>query len=261
MFKTILQKGRDFALPLTTPYKYEMTIISIFYLVLFFGFWGGLTNSVIPSPISVFNSLISYLTNEHFYDCLLNSLFLTTQATLYSLIFSLLISYLYFFRWFKPISFVFTKFRFLSYSGLIYIFYMVFTDIGELKVFLLMFGIVPFFSTSLISSFTSINPELYNLCTTIRLNKLETFYEVVIQGQKSSVLETLRQNFAISWMMITMIEALSMSQAGLGSELVKQAKYIHLDNVLAIVTIIFSIGILLDMLFLFLSKKLYPYKK
>jgi NitT/TauT family transport system permease protein len=261
MTKNILQKGKEFLLPLTTPYKYEMTIISIIYTIIFFCFWSGLTNTLIPSPIAVLTSLKNYLSNEHFYDCLLNSLFLTTQATLFSLLFSLLVSYLYFFRWFKPISFLSTKFRFLSYSGLINIFYMVFTDIGELKVFLLMFGIIPFFSTSLISSFMSINPQLYDLCTTLRLNKLETFYEVVIQGQKSSVLESLRQNFAISWMMITMIEALSMSQAGLGSELVKQAKYIHLDNVLAIITIIFSIGILLDLLFLTLSKTLYPYKK
>ena len=215
--------------------------------------------SIIPSFSNIIKTLFLYLTNSEFYDCLIGSFILTTKAMFYSIILSLFISYGYFFRFFKPISVFISKCRFLTYTGLIYVFYLIIKDINVLKMSLLLFGIIPFLTTSLISYFIEINPNLYNLCTTIRMNKWESFYEVVINGKKDIILEALRQNFAIAWMMITMVESINMSTYGLGSELYKQSKYLHLSNVIAILIVIFCIGYLFDYFFNKIRKTVFKY--
>jgi NitT/TauT family transport system permease protein len=71
----------------------------------------------------------------------------------------------------------------------------------------------------------------------------------------------MRQNFAIAWMMITMVEGLSMSEGGLGTMLIKSNKYIDLGTVFSILIIIFVVGIFFDFLLGQLRYWLFPYTK
>ena len=48
----------------------------------------------------------------------------------------------------------------------------------------------------------SINTQEYDLCKTLRMNNWQTMWEVVIVGRLDQAIEVMRQNFAISWMMI-----------------------------------------------------------
>ena len=73
--------------------------------------------------------------------------------------------------------------------------------------------------------------------------------------------QVMRQTVAIAWMMITMVEGLSMSEGGLGTMLIKSSKYIDLGTVFAILTIIFVVGIFFDFLLGQLRYWLFPYTK
>ncbi|MBC7451200.1 MAG: nitrate ABC transporter permease, partial [Cytophagales bacterium] len=84
---------------------------------------------------------------------------------------------------------------------------------------------------------------------------------VVIIGRLDQVFEVMRQNFAIAWMMITMVEGLSMSEGGLGTMLIKSNKYIDLGTVFSILIIIFLLGIFFDFLLGQLRYWLFPYTK
>jgi NitT/TauT family transport system permease protein len=130
---------------------------------------------------------------------------------------------------------------------------------SQLKTSLLLFGIVPFFITSLVSIIDQINTQEYDLCKTLRMGPWETLYEVVILGRLDQVLEVMRQNFAISWLMITMVEGLSMSEGGLGVALIKANKYVNLPKVFAILVIIFALGIAFDFVLSTLRRWLFPY--
>ena len=134
-------------------------------------------------------------------------------------------------------------------------------DCHQLKLSLLIFGIVPFFVTSLLSIIESINVQEYELCKTLRMNNWRTLYEVVIVGRLDMVFEVMRQNFAIAWMMITMVEGLSMSEGGLGTMLIKSNKYIDLSTVFAILVIIFAVGIFFDFILKKVRFWLFPYTK
>jgi len=126
---------------------------------------------------------------------------------------------------------------------------------------LLIFGIVPFFVTSFLSIIDGINEQEYELCKTLRMNNWQTLLEVVIIGKLDMVFEVMRQNFAIAWMMITMVEGLNMSEGGLGTMLIKSNKYIDLASVFAILLIIFAIGVFFDYLLKQVRAWLFPYTK
>lgn len=84
---------------------------------------------------------------------------------------------------------------------------------------------------------------------------------MIVIGKADQVFEILRQNFAISWLMITMVEGLSMSEGGIGTLLIKFNKYNDLTNVLAIQLAIFVIGLCFDYLLGTLRHWLFPYSK
>jgi NitT/TauT family transport system permease protein len=111
----------------------------------------------------------------------------------------------------------------------------------------------------LLSYIDDISPKEYELCYSLKLNRWHTLYEVVIKGKLHLVLEVIRQNFAIAWMMITSVEAISMSEGGLGTLMIKSNKYVKIDEVFGVLLVIFLIGIFFDYFFDLMKVWLFPY--
>jgi len=218
-------------------------------------------NGLIPTPSKILMAVGRIVTAEYFADNLFSSLSLTMSGMGISIVVALLVSYLSLIPVFAPVTRFIVKCRYLTLTGLIFLFTLLTQDGHQLKLSLLIFGIVPFFVTSLLSIIDSINVQEYELCKTLRMNNWQTLLEVVIVGRLDQVFEVMRQNFAIAWMMITMVEGLSMSEGGLGTMLIKSNKYIDLSTVFAILVIIFGLGIFFDYLLKQMRLWLFPYTK
>lgn len=218
---------------------------------------GGL----IPTPGRVFNSVLKIFGSAGFADNLISSLTLTVKGMGYSMLIALGICYLSVIPIFTPIARFIIKCRYLTLTGLIFLFTLLTANGHDLKMSLLIFGIVPFFVTSFLSIIAGINEQEYELCKTLRMNSWQTLLEVIIIGRMDSVIEVMRQNFAIAWMMITMVEGLNMSEGGLGTMLIKSNKYIDLGTVFGILVIIFALGICFDYLLAKLRVWFFPYTK
>jgi NitT/TauT family transport system permease protein len=247
-----------------SPFAYlsnsSYTILVILNCVIAIVLWqtfavGGL----IPTPLRVADSVLKILASTGFYDDLFSSLSLTLRGMGISIFISLIICYLSLIPFFQPFAKFIIKCRYLTLTGLIFLFTLLTSDGHSLKLSLLIFGIVPFFVTSLLSIIDSINVQEYELCKTLRMNNWQTLQEVIIIGRLDQVIEVVRQNFAIAWMMITMVEGLSMSEGGLGTLLIKSNKFIDLGTVFAILIIIFLIGVCFDFLLAKMRIWLFPY--
>jgi ABC-type nitrate/sulfonate/bicarbonate transport system permease component len=223
--------------------------------------WQLAGGELIPKPSKIAASVSRLLQNKDFYDNLFSSLSLTMRGMLISIIIALLISYLSRIPFFRPIANFIIKCRYLTLTGLSFVFILLSKDGSDLKTNLLIFGIVPFFVTSLLSVFDSINIQEYELCKTLRMSNWKALWEVVILGRLDQVFEVMRQNFAISWMMITMVEGMSMSQGGLGTMLIKSNKYIDLPTVFGLLFIILMLGIFFDYILGRMRVWLFPYAK
>jgi sulfonate transport system permease protein len=236
-------------------------IMMIAQVIIAVTMWHVGSNGLIPSPIKVKMAFLHLLGTKLLWDNILVSLGLTMKAMLYSIAITLFLAYLSVMPFFKSIAQFIVKCRYLTLTGLIFIFTLLTKDGSQLKLSLLVFGIVPFFVTSFLVVIINIDKQEYELCKTLGYNNWQTLYEVIIIGKADQVLEILRQNFAISWLMITLVEGLSMSEGGIGTLLIKYNKYNDLTNVIALQMVIFLIGICFDYLLGTVRQWLFPYTK
>jgi NitT/TauT family transport system permease protein len=236
-----------------------LIVIEAFAALLLWEIFGR--NGLIPTPSKILSAVFRIATSESFIDNLFSSLSLTLSGMGISILIALVVSYLSLIPFFAPVAKFIVKCRYLTLTGLIFLFTLLTDDGHQLKLSLLIFGIVPFFVTSLLSIIESINIQEYDLCKTLRMNNWQTLREVVIIGRLDQVFEVMRQNFAIAWMMITMVEGLSMSEGGLGTMLIKSNKYIDLGTVFGILVIIFGLGVFFDYLLRNLRFWFFPYTK
>jgi len=245
--------------PLKSVNKQTVSIIILIEIIFALSIWQIAGGELIPKPVKVFHAIVNILGSSDFYTNLMSSFGLTIKGMFFSIIIALVFSYLSMVQFFRPIAQFLVKCRYLTLTGLIFLFTLLTNDGSQLKISLLIFGIVPFFVTSLLTIFSQIEEQEFELCTTLRMSSWRSVWEVVIIGRLDQVFEVLRQNFAISWMMITMVEGYAMSEGGLGTMLIKANKYIQLDRVFAVLAIILAIGILFDFLLSNLRHWFFPY--
>jgi NitT/TauT family transport system permease protein len=236
-------------------------IIVIMQVIVTLLVWQTTSNGLIPKPVNIAAAFGNLLTTKLLLDNMLVSLVLTLKAMLYSIIITLFFAYASVIPFFKSIAQFIVKCRYLTLTGLIFVFTLLTKDGSALKLSLLVFGIVPFFTTSFLSVIVNIDKQEYELCKTLGYNNWQTLYEVIIVGKADQVFEILRQNFAISWLMITMVEGLSMSEGGIGSLLIKFNKYNDITNVIALQLVIFMIGLGFDYLLGITRHWLFPHSK
>jgi NitT/TauT family transport system permease protein len=163
-----------------------------------------------------------------------------------SCIISLGLAYLTVLEGFRPVVTFLSKMRFLSMMGLSFFFTVATHTAHELKISLLVFSISVFFVTGMADVIESIPKEQYDLARTLRMGPWRTVWEVVVLGQIDKAFDVLRQNAAIGWMMLTMIESMVRSEGGIGAMLSTANKHFYLNAVFAIQITIMLLGLFQD---------------
>lgn len=176
---------------------------------------------------------------------LLTSLALNLEALALSLFISLLLAYSTRIPFMKPVVGLLGKLRFLSMAGLTFFFTMAASNGHQLKLYLEVFSISVFFVTGMVDVVTSIESAMYDLSRTMRFSEWRTIWEVVVLGQADKAFDVLRQNAAIGWMMLTMVEGMARS-GGIGTWLLDQNRHFHLAAVFAIQFVILGLGLAQD---------------
>ncbi|MBO9731632.1 MAG: hypothetical protein J7623_23525 [Chitinophaga sp.] len=252
---------KSFFEPLRVLNRRAMVSLVIAEVIIALVVWQLSGGGLIPTPLKVLQTLGKIVQDPSFIDNLFASLVLTIKGMFISIVIALVISYLSIVPLFNPIARFVIKCRYLTLTGLTFLFTLWTQNGHELKLSLLIFGIVPFFVTSLLSVVDGINKQEFELCTTLRMGSWKTLWEVIIVGRLDQVFEVMRQNFAIAWLMITSVEGLSMSEGGLGVMLIRANKYVQLDVVFSTLVIIFLLGIFFDYILGKFREWLFPYTK
>lgn len=247
--------------PFQTINRKTMGILLLIQLIIAVTAWHTLSTGLIPQPLKVAQAFFNQVTSTLLLDNILISLLLTLKAMFIAIIITLVFCYLSVIPFFKYLAELLVKCRYLTLTGLIFIFTLLTQNGSQLKLSLLIFGIVPFFVTSFLSVIVHINRQEYDLCMTLGYSRWHTLYEVIIVGKAHLVFEIMRQNFAIAWLMITLVEGLSMSEGGVGTLLIKYNKYNDMANVLALQGVIFLVGVGFDYLLGALKKWFFPYTR
>ena len=236
-------------------------------LLLITGFWVGV--GVLAYLLAPFDSLPSFgeilaaLQDLWFTQGMGRELFTTLKligtALGLTVVISLLLAYLTTIGAFRPLVAGLSKLRFLGITGLVLPFTLVTGGGFELKVALLTFGMVTFFLTAMAAEVLSISRTQFDYMRTLGASEVRIMWEVVILGTLDKALDITRQNLAIGWVMITMVEGISRAEGGLGAMILNQNKHFKLAEVYSILIVILVVGLVLDYVMGLFSRILCPY--
>jgi len=234
-------------------------IIIAFQAAVFLTIWIYSPFKVLPQPDEVLQALHGLWFNQGLARELWTSFTLNLQALALSLAISLLLSYLTVLPFFRPIALAISKGRFLGLIGLTFVFTLMVGGGRPLKLSLLVFGLTVFYVTSMVSVVLEIPRERFDHARTLRMGEWTVVWEVVVLGTADKAIEVLRQNAAIGWMMLTMVEGISRSEGGIGAMLLNQNKHFRLAEVFAIQLMILLIGLIQDYAIGAVHRLLFPY--
>ena len=257
----ILEKIKDVFTPFKRIDKKTKIIIYLIQTIFILTILQFSSSHIIPKPSDVAASLTEILQTQSFYGDLAVSFILTAKSMGVAIIIALIFSYLYPIPFFEGISKFVTFLRYLTISSLSFMFLVLFPDSSDYKMSLMLFGIVPFFVTSLLASFANIDKQELELAKTLKMSNWQAWYEIIIVGGLDQVVLTISVNFAIGWGMISYVESQMMSEGGIGTLMAKNMKFFHLSLVFAILIIILSFGTLSDFILSYIRKLLFPYTK
>ncbi|MDJ1468647.1 hypothetical protein QNI19_26050 [Cytophagaceae bacterium DM2B3-1] len=223
-----------------------ITLMIVLQVVVFLVIWFVSQSTIFPTPVEIIKALGRLFEEQNLAYELWTSTWLCIKAMGIAIIISLLIAYATVIPFFKPIGFLISKGRFLTLVGLSFVFTQMTSGSSSLKTSLMVFGITVFFVTAMVSIIQSVPKYEFYHARTLRMNEWQVVWEIIVLGRLDQVFEVIRQTFAISWTMLTLVEGISRSEGGIGPLLLNQQKYLHLDAVFAIQFVILLIGILLD---------------
>jgi NitT/TauT family transport system permease protein len=184
---------------------------------------------------------------------------LILHSLLYTVLISLVLSYATVIAAMRPVVAAVSKLRFLGLTGLV-IPFTLWTGGGyDLKVSLLTFGMTTYFVTAMAQVVIEIPREQFDQMRALGAGEVRTLWEVVILGTADKAFDVMRQNVAIGWTLITMVEGISRSEGGLGAMILNQNKHFRLAEVYAILIVILVVGLLLDYAIALLTRTLCPY--
>jgi NitT/TauT family transport system permease protein len=208
--------------------------------------WWRSPFEVLPRPDEVARALGSLWMHQGLGQELWTSFTANLQALAITSVISLGLSYLTVLAVWRPVVTAISKGRFIGLTGLTFLFTLIFGGGHPLKISLLVFGMSVFFVTSMASVVATIPRERFEYARSLRMGEWQVVWEVVVLGTADQAIEVLRQNAAMGWMMLTMVESISRSEGGVGAMLLNQNKHFHLAEVFAIQMLILVLGMTQD---------------
>ena len=254
---------KKYFLPFENLSKTSKTIILVAWIVLLLAFWFIGTSGVkhlFPSPAQVFSGF-SDLYREGLVIHIFNSLKLCFLSIFLATIIALLFAYSSPIPMLKPISEFVTKLRFLPFTGLSFYITLVISEARNMQVWILVIFLTTFLTTSLIAIVKDIPQEEFDHAKTLKCNRFEILWQVIILGRLDYVIDAIRQNLAITWMMLVTVESIVVASGGLGFLIKNSDKFMNHGRIIALQIIILLIGLSLDWFINFLRKAFFRYSK
>lgn len=215
--------------------------------------------SGIPDPISILSQWNHLALTQGLLQELWTSILVITKSIVLSALFAVAIAYLTTADVFKPVGTFVSSLRFLGFAGLTYLFTLWTSNSSSLKLALLTFGMTVFLTRSTIDVVRSVPQTDIDYARSLGLSGWGLTYELMIRGKLADMLDLVRQNAAIGWTLLAMVEGITRSEGGIGALLLNQNKYFNLSAVFAIQLTILAYGIAQDYALRYIRTMACPY--
>jgi ABC-type nitrate/sulfonate/bicarbonate transport system permease component len=248
---------------LISPFKFfgNMKMLAMFQAIILIVIWIMVPSTILPSPLEIMNEWNNLALHDGMLVELGKSIVTIWKAIIYSAIISFGIAYLATASIFKPIAAWLTALRFLGFAGITFLFTLWTSNGSELKIALLTFGMSVFLLTNALSMIQNISQDQIDYARTLQLSGWRITYELAFRDRLDEALDLIRQNAAMGWTLLSMVEGLVRSEGGIGDLLLNQNKHLHLSAVFAIQITILVYGIFQDSVLQMIRRIICPYVK
>ncbi len=202
---------------------------------------------LMPSPVEVLRELPRLFSQGLAYH-LASSLCSSAAALLWTAAIGLGLVYASVVPALRPLVALVEKLRFWGFAGVGVAFTLWLGGGHSLKIALLVFGMTGFFVASMHDAVRNIPRESFDYARSLGMNEWRVAWEVVVRGTLDKAIDALRQNAAMGWMLLTLIETLVRSEGGVGVLLANHSKHMQLAAVAAVQLVVFGVGLLQDAL-------------
>jgi ABC-type nitrate/sulfonate/bicarbonate transport system permease component len=236
-------------------------LITGLWVALLLGWWllSALgSRHLFPSPAQVGQGLAD-LYGEGLVVHVFSSLGLALQAIVISLLVSLVVVYLSPLPALKPLALFLSKCRYLPLTGITFYLAILVKDARAMQVSVLTVFMSLYFITSLLAVLKDIPTDEIDHARSLKCTRWEVLWEVVIKGRLDYVIDVLRQNLAIVWMMLVTVESILVAAGGLGVLIKNSDKFMNHGRLVALQLVILGLGLLLDWGLQTLRKGLFRY--
>lgn len=232
----------------------------IFTLVMLAAFWMLIMPAAIPSPLKIIGAFPKLIREQQLLAHWGSTIKLTVVAIFFSVLASLLIS----FSTVIPIMRLFvafvTKMRFLSLVGISIVFVMLADNLSTARIYLLMFGIVPYMTTSIVAVVGSVEKVRLDAAKTLGLSPMQQVWHIQIREKAGDIADVIRQNLAMAFMMLTFVELRVREGGGVGVLLDDLHKNAHgYDEIFALQLSILLVGIAIDAASFYVIRWAFPF--
>lgn len=253
-----MQSFKDAFVPNRRIPKMTRWTIAGAWVVLMLVTWSLFLPKVVPRPLEILSAFGRLWNEAELAQNLVTSLWLNFEALAIATLISFGIAYLTVMPAMRMPAALLSKFRYLGLVGLTFVFGLFFMG-HQLKIGLLVFGMTVFYLTSMLEVVRSIPKERFDHARTLRMSEWRIVWEVVVLGTLDQAIEVLRQNAAIGWMMLTMVEGFVRAEGGIGVLILTENKHFKLEEVFAIQLTILAVGLLQDYGIAFVRRIICPY--
>ncbi|HMQ48754.1 MAG TPA: ABC transporter permease subunit [Saprospiraceae bacterium] len=239
----------------------EATLIALGWAIFLFFYWWLMTRgekNLFPPPEKVWQGLQA-LYQEGLVVHIGSSLWLCLQATLISVVFSLLLTYLSPIPLLRPLAKGLSRLRYLPLTGITFYLAILVHDARSMQVWVLVVFMSLYFITSLLGVLSDIPEDEINHARALGCSRWEVLLEVVIKGRLDYVIDVLRQNLAITWMMLVTVESILVAAGGLGVLIKNSDKFMNHGRIMALQLVILFVGLGIDVLLNYARKTLFRY--
>lgn len=247
--------------PFEVVSKSQSSLIVLIWVVLVVGYWvlaSSGSKHLFPTPGQVWDGFQS-LYREGLVVHIASSLALFFKAILLSVLVSLTIIYLSPLPALKPIAVILSRFRYLPLTGITFYLAILVSDARAMQVSVLFIFMSLYFITSLLAVLKDIPADEIDHARSLKCTRWEVLLEVVIKGRFDYVIDVLRQNLAIIWMMLVTVESILVAAGGLGVLIKNSDKFMNHGRIVALQLVILLVGLALDALLNVIRKSLFKY--
>lgn len=126
------------------------------------------------------------------------------------------------------------------------------------KLALLFLGVIFFLITLIADHTKDVRKELIETALTLGAGRWVTVFRVMLPAVLPNIVVAMRQMLAMAWTYLVIAEIVA-STTGIGAMMMRARRFLHTDEILAGIIVIGALGLIFDLLFAALHRRMFPY--